>query len=143
MDQNPFLAFLSAYAPNLLMPFMNFMQNLQQSPGGMLPAQLGPVQGAPGGLNYGGGQTAAPWGFQQGPVSAPGQTPYSYLPFGSQPPIQTGPYNNRTNILFRPVIVQTQINSLPLRNIGGINATMNANASLGVNGVNPYGLRVV
>jgi hypothetical protein len=140
-QQNPFLSFLAQYAPNLMGAFQSYMQNMQQPPGGggFAPqgySQVAPSMGPPGGM-YGGGQTT-PYGYQQGPS----QSPYPYGYPASPPGSQYGPSNNAFNLAFRPTIVQNQYNSIPLRNIGGINATMNASTNLNVNGINPYALRL-
>lgn len=91
------------------------------------PVQQGPVSSPWG--QFGGGQ-AFPGGFQGGPVSIPSFG----IPAAPAAPVQAGPVSVNTPIVFRPVIVQNQYNHMPLRNIGGINATQVASANLNVNG---------
>lgn len=68
------------------------------------------------------------------PSAVPMQPTYSpqagYTGGQSFPPQTTRP---NIPVLFRPVIVQNQHNQLPLRNLGGLNAVMNAAALLNIN----------
>jgi len=76
------------------------------------------------------GYTAAPSYQQPAYGGYPSYTPQTGYTGGQSIPQQS--IRPNIPILFRPVIVQNQSNQLPLRNLGGLNAVMNAAALLNV-----------